>query len=436
MADRPDRRRGRGSGDGPQLPHSARAGVGPRASHRPESVAGHLARPETAARRSRALAHRAGSVVLLVPRSAAANRHGAVRHACHGTERQPDRVPDGLCRRRHRRRQPGRRPSVGRQGGARACADRIHRHGRFRNPPLMVIAFVRAGRNQSDPRRLLRRPLCRPAQRAAPAAKRRSGKRPADGDEQFPEHVRHPAVIGRALGLHDGSAHERGSRHPRVRRFHAPRQCLRAGRRARVPRSFLAVAPDTHDLSHPDRRSGERALARPGAARVQPPVPRRRFSGRGVPAAVHPLHGLPAHLRALAAASPAEMDERDSRRAGTRGAGVARARAAGAHRRPRGLHFCGRRDQPDRQPAAVQARVRAHRRRSRRADRAGVSRSGLGQHLQFQGRPLFLEVARPGPLPGDRRIRQTAAVIHDRGRSAPGDDGTGIRRDLGAPACR
>jgi hypothetical protein len=64
-------------------------------------------------------------------------------------------------------------------------------------------------------------------------------------------------------------------------------------------------------------------------------------------------------------------------------------RAAGARQRPCGLHLRGRIHQPDGQSPALQARFRAGRLGSGCADRAGVPRSRVGQHLQLQRRQAF-----------------------------------------------
>ena len=71
----------------------------------------------------------------------------------------------------------------------------------------------------------------------------------------------------------------------------------------------------------------ERPVARPGAARLQPRVARRRRAGRRVRPAVRPVPGLRPVLRALGAAPAAEADARDSGRRRPRGGRRARARA-------------------------------------------------------------------------------------------------------------
>ena len=91
---------------------------------------------------------------------------------------------------------------------------------------------------------------------------------------------------------------------------------------------------------------------------------------------------------------------------GPRRAGRDRAGAPRAAERTRRLHLRRGRDQPHRQHAAVQARLRADRGRPRRADRSRLSRSRLGQHLQLQGRPVLLEVAGAHSLSGDGRVRR------------------------------
>jgi acyl-[acyl-carrier-protein]-phospholipid O-acyltransferase/long-chain-fatty-acid--[acyl-carrier-protein] ligase len=64
---------------------------------------------------------------------------------------------------------------------------------------ILLSGFVRHGGLEHHDGRLLRRPVCGPAERLAPAAERRAGARPPDGDEQFPEHGRHHARLGCAL---------------------------------------------------------------------------------------------------------------------------------------------------------------------------------------------------------------------------------------------
>ena len=134
-----------------------------------------------------------------------------------------------------------------------------------------------------------------------------------------------------------------GSDHSDVRRADARLQHLRAQRRAGVPGPLQPLAAHAHDLPHPHRRPGARAVARAGAARLQPPLARRRLAGRRVRAAVRPVPRLQAVLRALGASSAADDDEGDSDRQPAarrwRRSSTARARAA---ERPRRLHLRGR----------------------------------------------------------------------------------------------
>ena len=206
---------------------------------------------------------------------------------------------------------------------------------------------------------------------------------------------------------------------PRVRRRHARRRASTCSASCRSSSSASASGcsrtPSTASASSArstcrfaDRRCSSATTCRTSTALLV---------GR-VRAALHPLPRLPAVLRALGVPSAAEADERDSDRRRARGAGVARSRAARAAERPRRLHLRGRRDQPDRQHAAVQARVRADRRRPGRADHSGLPRSRVGQHLQLQGRAVLLEVAGARSVSGDRRLRRAAAVDDDGRRSA------------------
>ena len=155
-------------------------------------------------------------------------------------------------------------------------------------------------------------------------------------------------------------------------------------------------------------------VARPGAARLQPPVARRRPPRRRVRAAVRPVHGLPADLRDCRCLHPLlRLMHAIPVSAGNRRdvVDVDRAGAAGTRGRPRRLHLRGGRDQPHRQPAAVQARLRADRRGPRRAGDPGVPRSRLGQHLQLQAGTFFWKWPERLPYPGDRRVRRADAVV-------------------------
>ena len=99
-------------------------------------------------------------------------------------------------------------------------------------------------------------------------------------------------------------------------------------------------------------------------------------------------------IRCCAMMQAIPVARRHARRCAAIDAARARTRA-----RPRRLHLRRGRDQPHRQPAAVQARLRADRRGPRRADRSGLPRSRLGQRLQLQAGTLFLEVAEQIPYP-------------------------------------
>ena len=135
--------------------------------------------------------------------------------------------------------------------------------------------------------------------------------------------------------------------------------------------------------------------------------------------AVRPLPRLQAVLRPPGVSLAAEDDEGDSDRGRQqqRLHGVARARARGAQARTRRVHLRRRVDQPDRQPAAVQARVRADRRGARRPGDSGLSGSRVGQHLQLQGRTVLLEVAVASALSRDGRVWRAHAAVRERRRS-------------------
>ena len=171
-----------------------------------------------------------------------------------------------------------------------------------------------------------------------------------------------------------------------------------------------------HRLSNPNRRPGTRAVPRPRVACLQSPVPRRRLTRRVVRAALHPVSRLSAVLRAPRISLAAEADEGHTRLGGSGCHAVPRPRQAGAPGRTRRLRVRRRIDQSYRQPAAAQARLRADRERPRRAGDPRLSRSGVGQHLQLQGRTVLLEAAGSHSLPGHRRVRP-ASTVDDIGRT-------------------
>ena len=92
-------------------------------------------------------------------------------------------------------------------------------------------------------------------------------------------------------------------------------------------RFLLWLLTHTH-LPHPHRGPGKRALPRPGAAGLEPHVARGWLSGRRLRAALHPLHGVEAVLRAEGAELVLPHDQRDSGRTGNRREMVESIRAA------------------------------------------------------------------------------------------------------------
>ena len=110
-------------------------------------------------------------------------------------------------------------------------------------------------------------------------------------------------------------------------------------------------------------------LRGPGAAGGEPHVARRWVSDLGLRAALHPLHGVEALLRDARAelVFPARQSDSGGHGRPSRCGGVHSGRAARAGSRPRGLHLRRRRDQPDREPAAVPPGSRKDRRRTGRA---------------------------------------------------------------------
>ena len=281
-----------------------------------ESVERNLSRIETSQRRPRPVAHGDRHLVLLVSRRAAAARHGALRDGGDGAERPLGRRPSDVRGDRDRGREHGGRPSVGRQSGAWARADRIDWHGRVRDPALARRPLVHARGRRSRARRLLRRSLCRSLERAAAAAERRAGKGPPHGDQQRAQHARHPAGVRRAVALFV-SARVRdvaGSDPLHLRRADARCEHLHPAGRSCIPDPLLSVAPHAHDLPDSHRGPAARAVPRTGAARVQPPVARRWSARRRVRAAFHPVPRVPAVLRALGIPSAVEADESDSGR--------------------------------------------------------------------------------------------------------------------------
>ncbi len=121
--------------------------------------------------------------------------------------------------------------------------------------------------------------------------------------------------------------------------------------------------------------------------------------------------------------------KRHSRDGGQQGRSGTRHRAGArrSHRRTRGLHLRRGLGQPHRQPAEVQARLRAHRRRTRRADHSRLSRSRLGQRVQLQARQVLLEAPGAAAVPGDRRVWRAAAADDHGDRRASGAHGTRLR---------
>ena len=187
-------------------------------------------------------------------------------------------------------------------------------------------------------------------------------------DQQPDEHRRHAARVRRAVAARRRDMHLSPERIILVvGNPDAGRDVYVLSAAAGFLRPLHAVAADAHDLPHPHRRAGARSVAR-----------RRRCSCRNhvshvdgllvgaCDAALRPVHGLAAVSRDAALQPDAALHARDSggRPAAQDVVASIDERASRARSRPRGLHLRGGRDQPHRQPAAVQARVRAHRRRA------------------------------------------------------------------------
>jgi MFS family permease len=145
--------------------------------------------------------------------------------------------------------------------------------GRLRDRSLTVHDAGNGG-DQLDPDRLFRRAVRRAAQRVAAAEERRSGKGPADGDQQLREHGRRHDRVGGVVAVQLVPVDVRRSNLLHLRGLDAHREHLRAERRAGIYHPLQPVAAHAHRLPDPDRGAGERTLARACAARVQPPVAR------------------------------------------------------------------------------------------------------------------------------------------------------------------
>ena len=144
------------------------------------------------------------------------------------------------------------------------------------------------------------------------------------------------------------------------------------GVRAGVPRPLLPLAADAHDLPHPDRRAAStcRRAARRCSSATTCRTSTARWSASCVQRFIRFLVYRPYYehwaLHWLLTHDARDPDRGRQRARRWRRSSGARQELAG---RPRRLHLRRGRDQPHRQPAAVQARLRADRRGPRRAGR-------------------------------------------------------------------
>ena len=111
-------------------------------------------------------------------------------------------------------------------------------------------------------------------------------------------------------------------------------------------------------------------------------------------------------------------------------------RAAGAGRRPRGLHLRRGRDHPHRQPAALQARPGKDRRRPRRADHPRALDRLWGSIFSFEGGRFFWKWPKRIPYPVTVSFGAPLPPDTPRARSAAGHPGARRRRHRASQDCR
>ena len=278
------------------------------------------------------------------------------------------------------------------------------------------------------------RPLRRPALRLHPAAQRLPRERPRRRRQQLlPDH-RHADGERRHVALLHPPPLERHRRSCSPSALPAPGHRLHRHHRPRLPGPLRPLAAHPQPLPHPHQRPGKRALPRARAARRQPHVACRWPPDRRQRAALHPLHGVEAHLRNEGAplAPPPHQRHPGGRRRPPRHGGIHPRRAPRNRRRPHRLHLRRGRHQPHRQHAPLQTRHGENRRRHRRAHHSRAPRSPVGQHLQLRQRQILLEVAHPNSLSRDRHLRRAHASQLHRASRTPGHPGT-LRRSHRPP---
>ncbi len=248
--DRRGRRRRRG-----EHRHPARlAGARCRAAAL-EPVVGPVGRRPAPDERAHAVDDRARRGVVLVPRRAAADGRARGRAPGDGPERWRDCRDERLPGRGRRRRQPRRRPVVGRQGRTRPGAVWRLRHGRRRPRAGLGDAVVSAGLRGAAGAGICRRPVHRAAPRAA-SAEAGGGREGVGVCRQQPaEHGGDPA--GQRVDVVPRSCRRRRARprHPGLRRVSTRRQRLRAVAAAGLLPSLLAASAHAHALSRRGRRA-------------------------------------------------------------------------------------------------------------------------------------------------------------------------------------
>ena len=129
-------------------------------------------------------------------------------------------------------------------------------------------------------------------------------KGPHDRHQQLPQHDGHAAGLGGVLWLCTTGCTSARRKLILIFGFVTPwHHRLHRDGGARFPDPLRAVAASRTPLPHPHRGPGERAVPRAGAAGGEPHVARGWLPDRRVRAALHPLHGVEALLRAEGAAT-------------------------------------------------------------------------------------------------------------------------------------